>query len=106
MQEVIKALNRIYEKSLENLEESRQINALLQGLIKQNRIKLFKEEWVDGKDISLAFHITLRTLRTLRCSGQLPSAQVNDKYFYKYSDIMTLLNSIYFKNHPIKKVNK
>ena len=103
MQEVIKALNCIYEKSLENLEETRQVKALLESLINQNRIKLFKEEWVDGQDISLALHINLRTLRSLRYSGQLPSAQVNDKYFYKYSDIMTLLNGIYFKNHPIKK---
>ena len=103
MQEVLKALNRIYEKSLENIEETRQINALLQGLIKQNRIKLFKGEWLDGQDIFLAYHINARTLNTLRCSEKLAYTLVNDKYFYKYSDIMTLFKSNYFKKHTIKK---
>jgi len=102
-EDFLKALNLIYEKSLENLEEALEVKALLQSLIKQNRIKLFKGEWVDGQDIYLAFHINARTLNTLRCSETLAYTMVNDKYFYKYSDIMALFKSNYFKKHPIKK---
>ena len=90
-QEVIKALNRIYEKSLENIEESRQINALLQGLIKQNLARLIKETWMDGQDVTEAFKITRKTLSFLRSSGKLPFTMLHRKYIYKYSDIGAIL---------------
>jgi hypothetical protein len=96
MQELVTAINRLSQ-------ESKEIKVLLQTLLTQTRIKLFKEEWVDGQDISSALHIQLRTLRALRISGMLPYSKVNDKYFYKYSDIRTLLKSNYFKNQSIKK---
>jgi len=96
MQENSKTLLSIFEYLKE-------IKELLQSLLKQNRTKVFKEEWVDGQDITLAHHISPRTLRTLRCTGRLPYTTFNGKYFYKYSDIRDLLESNYFKNHPIKK---
>ena len=95
MQELATAINRL-------LQETKEIKALLLTLLKQTRIRLFKEEWIDGQDISSALHIQLRTLRTLRTSGRLPFSKVHDKYFYRYSDIRALLKSNYFKNHPNK----
>ncbi|HEY3369348.1 MAG TPA: DNA-binding protein [Prolixibacteraceae bacterium] len=96
MQEFVTALNRL-------LAELKDIKALLQTLLKQTRTRLFKEEWVDGEDIFLSHHIQLRTLRNLRVSGKLPYSQLNDKYFYKYSDIRALLKKNYMqkktKNH-------
>ena len=98
MQEVIKALNRIYEKSLENIEESRQVNALLQGLIKQNLIRLIKSTWLDGPDVIQAFHITRKALDYLRSSGKLPFTTLHEKYIYKYSDIGAILKKNSSKN--------
>jgi len=97
MQEVIKALNRIYEKSLENIEESKQINALLKGLIKQNLARLIKATWLDGQDVIQAFHITRKSLDYLRSSGKLPFTQLHEKYIYKYSDIGAILKKNYTK---------
>ena len=97
MQEVIKALNRIYEKSLENLEETKKVNALLQGLIKQNLIRLIKVTWLDGHDVIQAFHITRKALDYLRSSGKLPFTTLHEKYIYKYSDIGAILKKNYSK---------
>ena len=97
MQEVIKALNRIYDKSLENIEESRQINALLQGLIKQNLARLIKATWLDGQDVIQTFHITRKSLDYLRSSGKLPFTTLHEKYLYKYSDIGAILKKNYSK---------
>ena len=97
MQEVIKALNRIYDKSLENIEESKQINALLKGLIKQNLARLIKATWLDGQDVIQAFHITRKSLDYLRSSGKLPFTQLHEKYIYKYSDIGAILKKNYTK---------
>ena len=97
MQEFVTALNRLSE-------DSKEIKALLQTLLLQTRIKLFKEEWIDGRDISSALHISLRTLQSLRETGQLPYSVLKDKkYLYRYSDIRALLESNYFKKNPIKK---
>ena len=98
MEEVIKALNRIYEKSLENLEQTRQVNALLQGLIKQNLARLIKETWMDAQDITQAFKITRKSLSFLRDSGKLPFTMLHRKYIYKYSDIGAILKQNYLKN--------
>ena len=97
MQEVIKALNRIYDKSLENIEESRQINALLKGLIKQNLARLIKATWLDGQDVIQTFHITRKSLDYLRSSGKLPFTTLHEKYLYKYSDIGAILKKNYSK---------
>ena len=94
-QEVIKGLNRIYEKSLENIEESRQINALLQGLIKQNLARLIKATWLDGPEVTQGFHITRKSLDYLRSSGKLPFTRLHEKYIYKYSDIRAILKKNY-----------
>ena len=99
MQELVTAINRLSA-------ESKEIKALLQTLLKQTRIKLFKEEWVDGQDLSSALHISPRSLQTLRQTGKLPySRLVAKKYLYKYSDIRALLKSNYFKNHPNEKTH-
>ena len=104
MEEVVKALNRIYEKSLESLEEAKEVKALLQSLVKQNLARLLKETWMDGQDISQALHISMESLTYLRNSGKLPFTKLHKKYYYKYSDIGALLKKNYLNNKlPIKK---
>ena len=97
MQEYVTALNRLSE-------ETKEIKALLQTILKLNRIRLLKEEWIDGQDLCAALHISQRTLQYLRESGQLPFSRLNSKkYFYKYADVRALLKRNYFKKSQIKK---
>ena len=99
-----KALNFIREKSLENLEKTKEVNALLQGLVKQNLVRLIKATWLDGQDVTQAFHITMKSLNYLRKSGKLPFTMLHKTYIYKYSDIGAILKKNYLKNNQtIKK---
>ena len=103
-EDFLKALNFIREKSLENLEKTKEVNALLQGLIKQNLARLIKVTWMDGQDVTQAFKITRKTLSFLRDSGKLPFTMLHEKYIYKYSDIGALLKKNYLKKKlSIKK---
>ena len=103
-EDFLKALNSIYEKSLEIQEETREVKALLQGLIKQNLVRLIKATWLDGQDVTQAFHITRKSLSYLRSSGKLPFTTLHEKCLYKYSDIGALLKKNYSDNKlPIKK---
>ena len=104
-EDFLKALNRIYEKSLENIEESKQVKALLQSLIKQNLARLIKETWMDGQDVTQAFHITRKSLSYLRSSGKLPFTTLHEKCLYKYSDIGALLKKNYSNNNQTIKKN-
>ncbi|HEY3372820.1 MAG TPA: helix-turn-helix domain-containing protein [Prolixibacteraceae bacterium] len=63
--------------------------------LKKNRPEQLKELWMDGQEVSLALHISLRTLQHLRYSGQLPFSQFHNKIFYKTSDVNVLLESNY-----------
>lgn len=96
MQEIAKGFQII-------LEYLKEIKSLLQTQLKLNRAKLLKEEWVDGQDISLTLHISQRRLRYLRDSGQLPFTTLDEKFYYRYSDIDAILEKNYFKKHPINK---
>lgn len=97
MQEIITALNRLSA-------ESKEVKATLETLLKLSRLRLLKEEWVDGQDLCSALHIGPRTLQTLRESGKLSYSKLNTrKYFYRYADIRALLKSNYFKISKKKK---
>ena len=63
--------------------------------LKKTKSEQFKEEWMDGQDVTIALHISHRTLQTLRCTGQLPFSQVHKKIYYKASDVKALLESNY-----------
>ena len=102
-EDFLKALNLIYEKSLENLEESRKVKALLQNLIKQNQARLIKATWLDGQDVTQAFHITRKSLGYLRSSGKLHFTMLYEKCLYKYSDIGALLKKNYSNNNLLTK---
>lgn len=54
--------------------------------------------WLDNQDVSMALHLSKRTLQTLRDNGTLPYSQINSKIFYKVTDINALLESSYYRN--------
>lgn len=83
------------EKTIQQLdEELQEVKAEIRSM-KKNRVEQFNESWMDGQDVSLALHISLRTLQTLRSSGQLPFSQIHNKFYYLVSDVKALLESNY-----------
>ena len=49
------------------------------------------EDWVDKQVILEAFHLTDRTLRTLRSCKKIPCAQLGGKIFYYLPGILYIL---------------
>ena len=74
--------------------------------IKQKQVGAIKENWIDGQDIMLALNISKRTLQTLRDNGTLPFSRISGKFYYKVSDIETLLSNHYVSNLKHKKHGK
>jgi len=87
MEEIVKAI-------LQLSGELKEVKTHLQYL-KKTRAEIFNETWIDGQDILLALNISQRTLQTLRDSGILPFSRLNGKFFYKVSDLETILESNY-----------
>jgi hypothetical protein len=53
------------------------------------------DNWIDGQDVMNILHISPRTLQTLRSNGTLPFSRIGNKFFYKRTDIQTILNNGY-----------
>lgn len=66
------------------------------GLKDQNH--LLGQLWLDNQDVSMALHLSKRTLQTLRDNDTLPYSQIQGKIYYKASDIKDLLESNYYRN--------
>lgn len=58
--------------------------------------------WIDGKQVMQALKISQRTLQSLRSKGTLPYSSINNKFYYKISDIQNLLESNYNKKEKLK----
>lgn len=87
MNEVIKAL-------LNLSSEVKEIKAHLNQLNK-TRLEKFNESWIDGQDVMQVLHISKRTLQSLRDNSTLPYSRINGKFYYKLSDIESMLESNY-----------
>ncbi|MCA6380148.1 MAG: helix-turn-helix domain-containing protein [Cytophagales bacterium] len=61
----------------------------------KSRLEKFSDEWIDGQIVMQTLHISKRTLQSLRDCGVLPYSRINGKFYYKVSDIETLLESNY-----------
>ncbi|MEM6515041.1 MAG: helix-turn-helix domain-containing protein [Bacteroidota bacterium] len=63
--------------------------------IRRTRLAQFKDEWIDGQEVMQSLYISKRTLQTLRDQEKLPYSRINGKFYYKVSDLETLLQSNY-----------
>ncbi len=63
--------------------------------LQKSQLEHFKEAWIDGQEVMLSLNISKRTLQTLRDNGTLPYSRINGKFYYKVSDLETLLESNY-----------
>jgi|SRR5690554_4581880 len=59
----------------------------------------FSDEWIDGQDVMQMLYISKRTLQSLRDNGKLPFTRINNKFYYKLSDLESLMED----NYSIKK---
>ncbi len=49
------------------------------------------EKWYDNYEVMEMFHISQRTLQTLRSNGKLPFAKLGNKCFYREQDLQQMM---------------
>ena len=49
------------------------------------------EKWYDNFEVMKMFHISQRTLQTLRSNGKLPFAKLGNKCFYREQDLQQMM---------------
>lgn len=91
MQEIERAIEQVSEQ----VEEIKQLVLDLKKLLGGPE----QDKWIDGQDTMLALRISPRTLRTLRETKKLAYSRINNKLYYKQSDINALLESNYIHYH-------
>ena len=52
---------------------------------------LHLEKWYDNYDVQKMFHISQRTLQTLRSKGKLPFTKLGNKCFYREQDLQYMM---------------
>lgn len=53
------------------------------------------DQWHDNYEVMEMFHISQRTLQTLRSNGKLPFAKMGGRCYYKESDLQRLMEESY-----------
>ncbi len=46
-----------------------------------------KGKWLDNSDVCRMLNVSARTMQTYRDTGKLPYSQINNKIYYKASDV-------------------
>ena len=62
-------------------------------------------EWHDNYELMEIFHISARTLQTLRSNGKLPFAKMGGRCYYKERDVQRLMDESY-RDSRIKPMPK
>lgn len=56
------------------------------------------EDWIDNYEIMTRYHVSQRTLQSLRSNGKLPYTIFANRCFYRKTDVQALLKSRYRTN--------
>jgi hypothetical protein len=59
----------------------------------------FNKEWIDTQEVCQMLNISKRSAQNYRDSGRIPFSNIDGKMYYKYQDIVSILESNYT---PIK----
>lgn len=62
-------------------------------------------EWHDNYEVMEMFHVSARTLQTLRSNGKLPFAKMGGRCYYKERDLQRLMDESY-RDSRIKPMPK
>lgn len=60
------------------------------------------EDWIDNYVVMVRYHVSARTLQTLRSTGKLPYTIFANRCFYRKSDVQALFKSRYRIKKPMK----
>ena len=63
------------------------------------------DQWHDNYEVMEIFHISARTLQTLRSNGKLPFAKMGGRCYYKERDLQRLMDESY-RDSRIKPMPK
>lgn len=90
--------------NMEKIKNSLQPLQSLQGLQNVQSVQIAQtaqealtplNQWHDNFEVMEMFHISQRTLQTLRSNGKLPFAKMGGRCYYKESDLQRLLEDSY-----------
>jgi ribosomal protein L28 len=85
-------MNEIIDLILTFSQELKEIKARIKLSIAE-RLKI---TWIDYQDVILTLPISKKTLKTIRKDGEISFSKVQNKFYYKISDLEELLQSNYY----------
>lgn len=80
-------------QGLQNVQSMQSVQAVQSQKTVQSLTPL--DQWHDNYEVMEMFHISQRTLQTLRSNGKLPFAKMGGRCYYKESDLQRLLEESY-----------
>ena len=69
----------------------------------ENNMLPSNKEWIDTQEVCEMLHISKRTLQNYRDRGLIPYSSIDGKMYYRYRDILNILESNYV---PSRKSNE
>ncbi len=79
-------MEEIKETLISISEGIKEIKAQLNTLVQTQPVNT-PIKWLDSQDVILMLHISKRKLQYLRNKNTLPYSRINNKFYYKASDI-------------------
>jgi hypothetical protein len=73
-------------------KDAKYMKGIMHSVSRRPSVRL-EEEWIDGYEVMSLLKIKRGTLQKLRDSKTLPFNRLNDKMYYKTSDVEALLNA-------------
>jgi hypothetical protein len=68
----------------------------IKARIKLSIAERLKITWIDYQDVLLTLPISKKTLKAIRKNGGISYSEVQNKFYYKVSDLEELLQSNYY----------
>lgn len=82
-------IDHITREDLERFKQ--QLFAELKALGKISTVEDAAKKWLKGSEVRKLLKISPNTLQTLRINGTLKHTQIGAMYYYKYDDIIKVL---------------
>ncbi len=84
-----------FKETLISISEGiKDIQAKLNTLVQSQPLST-SEKWLDSQDVIMLLHLSKRKLQYLRNKKTIPFSHINNKFYYKASDIEAYLKEQY-----------
>jgi len=87
-------MEEIKENLIAITEGIKDIKAILNKLVKSQPVNT-SVNWLDSQDVIMLLHISKRKLQYLRNNKTIPYSRIDNKFYYKPSDIDEFLKNHY-----------